>query len=120
MPDVQLNFSRGEYAERIAKTRQEMARRGIELLIATDPSNMELLTPDDLMAGKRPRGRRVVLYDDDHYYMGGVLAELLANDGAEVHIVTPAADVSNWTHNTMLILPHQRYPSFSLTLHSLK
>jgi len=65
-----------------------------------DPA-MELLTPDDLMAGKRPRGRRVVLYDDDHYYMGGVLAELLANDGAEVHIVTPAADVSNWTHNTM-------------------
>lgn len=47
MPDVQLNFSRGEYAERIAKTRQEMARRGIELLIATDPSNMAWLTGYD-------------------------------------------------------------------------
>jgi len=47
VPDVQLNFSRGEYAERIAKTRQEMARRGIELLIATDPSNMAWLTGYD-------------------------------------------------------------------------
>ena len=30
---------------------------------------------DDIMNGRLPEGR-VVLYDDDHYYMGGVLAEL--------------------------------------------
>ena len=62
---------------------------------------MQLLTPDDLMAGERPRGRRVVLYDDDHYYMGGVLAELLAREGHEVTIVTPEGRVSEWTVNTM-------------------
>jgi dimethylamine/trimethylamine dehydrogenase len=61
---------------------------------------MEVLTPDDLMAGRRPAGKRVLLYDDDHYYMGGVLAELLAGEGHEVTLVTPLADVSNWTHNT--------------------
>ncbi|MGI9649465.1 MAG: NAD(P)-binding protein, partial [Acidimicrobiia bacterium] len=51
---------------------------------------MEVLTPDDIMRGERPRGRRVVLYDDDHYYMGGVLAELLDSEGFSVALVTPA------------------------------
>jgi len=60
-----------------------------------------VLTPDDLMAGRRPAGRRVVLYDDDHFYMGAVLAELLAREDFEVTLVTPAAEVSNWTFNTL-------------------
>lgn len=34
-------------------------------------------TPDDLMGGNVPSGT-AVLFDDDHYYMGGVLAELMA------------------------------------------
>jgi dimethylamine/trimethylamine dehydrogenase len=61
----------------------------------------EVLTPDDLMAGTRPRGRRVVLFDDDHYYLGGVLAELLSKEGYQVQLVTPASQVSTWTVNTM-------------------
>ncbi|MEM7172927.1 MAG: FAD-dependent oxidoreductase [Pseudomonadota bacterium] len=43
----------------------------------------------------------VVIYDDDHYYMGGILAEILRGKGYQVTLVTPAADVSNFTHNTM-------------------
>ena len=62
---------------------------------------VELLTPDDLLAGTRPAGDRVVLYDDDHYYMGGVLAELLAMEGHDVTLVTPEPRVSEWTVNTM-------------------
>ena len=59
-----------------------------------------VLTPDDLMAGAEVTGP-VAIFDDDHYYMGGVLAERLRNDGHGVTLVTPAADVSHWTHNTM-------------------
>ena len=59
-----------------------------------------VLTPDDLMDGTIPSGR-VVVYDDDHYYMGGVLAELLAKNGAQVTLVTPSAYVSDWTNNTL-------------------
>lgn len=33
--------------------------------------------------------------------MGGVLAEKLRRDGHDVTLVTPAADVSHWTHNTL-------------------
>ena len=68
----------------------------------------QVLTPDDLMAGVRPRGHRVVLYDDDHYYLGGVLAELLAGEGYEVQLVTPAAHVSAWTANTLELAKIQR------------
>jgi dimethylamine/trimethylamine dehydrogenase len=62
---------------------------------------VDVLTPGDLFAGARPAGGRVVLYDDDHYYLGGALAELLASEGSRVTLVTPAALVSEWTVNTM-------------------
>jgi dimethylamine/trimethylamine dehydrogenase len=42
-----------------------------------------------------------VVFDDDHYYMGGLMAEVLRACGIEVTLVTPAADVSHWTHNTL-------------------
>src|SRR5262249_54367620 len=62
---------------------------------------VEVLTPDDVFAGTRPNGDRVLLYDDDHYYLGGALAELLASEGKHVTLVTPAALVSEWTVQTM-------------------
>jgi dimethylamine/trimethylamine dehydrogenase len=64
-------------------------------------ADTEILTPDDLMAGIRPKGRRVAIYDDDHYYMGGVLSELLAAEGFDVVLITPAAHVSQWTTHTL-------------------
>ncbi len=42
-----LHFDRAEYDARIAKTRAEMARRGVELLVVSDPSNMAWLTGYD-------------------------------------------------------------------------
>ena len=61
---------------------------------------MPVFTPDDIMAGTKPTGK-VVIYDDDHYYMGGVLAELLVNEGCDVTIITPSAYLSDWTVNTL-------------------
>ena len=65
-----------------------------------------VFTPDDLLddleAGqwRLPPGR-VVVYDDDHYVMGGLLAELLAGRGHEVALLTPAPLVSQWTEFTL-------------------
>jgi dimethylamine/trimethylamine dehydrogenase len=70
----------------------------------TRPISLDLadvLTPDDLFSGKRPGGDRVLVFDDDHYYLGGALAELLASEGRQVTLVTPAGRVSEWTVNTM-------------------
>jgi dimethylamine/trimethylamine dehydrogenase len=63
-------------------------------------AGMPVFTPDDLMTGNLPSGQ-VVIFDDDHYYMGGVLAELLIAHGARVTLVTPSAYVSDWTRNTL-------------------
>lgn len=59
-----------------------------------------VLTPDHIMDGNIPSGH-VIIFDDDHYYMGGVMAERLRSSGCTVTLMTPAADASNWTHITM-------------------
>ena len=62
--------------------------------------NAAVFTPDDIHAGKSPTGP-VIVYDDDHYYLGGVIAEKLRLDGLEVTLVTPAANVSAWSEATL-------------------
>jgi dimethylamine/trimethylamine dehydrogenase len=65
-------------------------------------------TPDDVMSGRDPKQGPVIIWDDDHYYMGGVIAELCRYAGHEVTIVTPAPMVSAWTVNTLEALPIAR------------
>ena len=47
MIEPRLNFSRDEFAERLRKTRAAMQTAGIELLVVSDPSNMNWLTGYD-------------------------------------------------------------------------
>ncbi len=61
---------------------------------------IRVYTPHDLYQGKLPESP-VVVYDSDHYYMGGVLCDHLRRLGLEVTLVTPAAVVSQWTVNTL-------------------
>ncbi len=68
--------------------------------VPTDPA-MPVFTPDDVMDGRLPAPGPVVLYDDDHYYMGSVLAELLAARGCRVAFVTPAQRPADWAWNTL-------------------
>ncbi len=69
--------------------------------VAIDGSDQaHVFTPDDIMGGTKLSGT-VVVFDDDHYYMGGLMAEKLHKEGCNVILVTPSADVSSWTHNTM-------------------
>ncbi len=63
-------------------------------------NHLPVFTPDDILADAVPPSP-VLLFDDDHYYMGSVLAERLRACGIEVILVTPAADVAAWTHNTL-------------------
>ena len=61
---------------------------------------MNIYTPDDIMSDKKIDGK-VVIFDDDHYYMASVLAEKLVKEGNEVVFVTPASIVSEWSLNTL-------------------
>jgi len=62
---------------------------------------VDVLTPDDVMSGSRTTGERVVVFDDDHYYMGSTMAELLVGEGYSVTFVTPEPEVAAWAHKTM-------------------
>jgi len=80
------------------------------------PGDAKIFTPDDLMNGKLPSGK-VLIYDDDHYYMGGVLAELLAENGCEVTLVSSAPSISYWTQFTLeQNRIHKRLQALNVTL----
>ncbi len=60
-----------------------------------------ILTPDDIMRGNLPPDGPVLIYDDDHIYLAGVLAEKLALAGHPVIFATPDSLVSSFTVNTL-------------------
>ncbi|ASW57454.1 NADH:flavin oxidoreductase [Plantactinospora sp. KBS50] len=60
---------------------------------------MPVFTPEDIMDGRLPTGR-VVVFDDDHYYLAGVLAQHLVARGCQVTFVTPEPVVSAYTQYT--------------------
>lgn len=58
------------------------------------------LTPDDVMGNAQFDGP-IAVYDDDHYYMGNVLAGHLAAQGHEVHLVCPLPSIAEWMGYTL-------------------
>jgi dimethylamine/trimethylamine dehydrogenase len=66
----------------------------------TGSDKTNVFTPEDIVAGAIVSGP-VVLFDDDNFYMGGVMAEKLRRDGHAVTLVTTAPCVSSWTEYTM-------------------
>jgi dimethylamine/trimethylamine dehydrogenase len=59
-----------------------------------------VFTPDDVFAETEMAGP-VLIYDDDHYYLGGIMAEMLQRRGTPTIYVTPSVEVSSWTGFTM-------------------
>jgi dimethylamine/trimethylamine dehydrogenase len=57
-------------------------------------------TPDDVIDGRYPAGR-VLIFDDDHYYIGSVIAERLIEQGCWVTFVSTYGNVAAWTRHTV-------------------
>jgi dimethylamine/trimethylamine dehydrogenase len=57
-------------------------------------------TPDDVMDGAVPTGH-VVIFDDDAFYVGSVMAEAVVRAGGTVTLVTPDDTVASWSGNTL-------------------
>ncbi len=55
---------------------------------------------DQLLKGEVPEGS-IVIYDDEHYYMGNTLAAHLARNGHTVSLVTPQPYVGGWMNYTL-------------------
>jgi dimethylamine/trimethylamine dehydrogenase len=56
-------------------------------------------SPEQVIAGGLPVGA-VTIYDDEHYYMAGALAEHLQAQGRQVKLVTPHHMVAAWSEMT--------------------
>jgi dimethylamine/trimethylamine dehydrogenase len=58
-------------------------------IVGVDASLPHVLTPEQIMLdAKRPPGKRVVVYDTEGYYVAPGIAELLADEGRAVDLVT--------------------------------
>jgi len=67
-----------------------------------DASLPHILTPEQIMVeGKRPPGRRVVVFDCEGYFMGAGLAEKLALEGSEVELVTTLHQIAPFCDETL-------------------
>jgi len=58
-----------------------------------------IYTPDDIFNGAEIKGD-VLIYDDDHYFMAGAMAEQLLHAGHKVTYLSPASLISSWTEMT--------------------
>ena len=86
-----------------AKWRRDgVGRANLDPIVGWD--NPTVFSADDVMNGAKLSGR-IIVFDDEHYYMGSVIAEKLAGEGCEVILVTPAAQIGSWSQYT-LEFPH--------------
>ena len=78
-----------------------------------------VFTPDDIAAGARLEPP-IMVFDFDNYYMGGAVAEFLAERPGEVTYVTPAGHASAWTIlSNELPLVHQSLARRGVALQTL-
>jgi dimethylamine/trimethylamine dehydrogenase len=77
-----------------------------------DASRPDQLTPEQVLAGNKPIGKRVVILNADTYFMAPSLAEKLAVAGHEVTVVS-GVHLANYMHFTL------EYPNMMRRLHEL-
>jgi dimethylamine/trimethylamine dehydrogenase len=95
---LEFGFPRVVLATGAHWRRDGIGRKNRTAIPGCDGAN--IFTPEDVMAGMAIPGP-VVIFDDDHYYMGGVLAEKLRATGLAVTLVTPEVQASSWTSVTL-------------------
>ena len=59
------------------------------------------LTPDEVVKGNKTIGKRVLVLENEGYFMGASVAQKLAGEGHEVHLVTQAADIAHYMDYTL-------------------
>lgn len=59
------------------------------------------LTPDQVVAGTKPIGKRVLVLENEAYFMGASVAQKLAGEGHEVTLVTQAKEIASYMEYTL-------------------
>jgi dimethylamine/trimethylamine dehydrogenase len=68
--------------------------------IAGFADNDRVYTPDDILDGRLPKGR-VAIFDDDYFYLGSVIAEVLRKQGCDVIYLTADDTIASWSVHTL-------------------
>jgi dimethylamine/trimethylamine dehydrogenase len=85
-----------------------------DTIAGADASKPYVLTPDQLMGeGKPVPGNKVVVVDNDGYFMGVSIAEKLASEGKQVTLMTHLGHICPYMHFTL------EAPNQHRKLHSL-
>ena len=84
-----------------ATWRRDGVGRNTQRLRPTIAPDATCLTPDDVLSGIVPPVGPVLIYDDDHIYLAGVMAEKLVRAGHQVIFATPDSLVSSFAVNTL-------------------
>ena len=66
------------------------------------------LTPEQIMAGKEVPGKRVVVLDGDGHFTGISMAELMADRGKDVFLVTNMSDPAEYSQFTLEVQNNKR------------
>ena len=66
-----------------------------------DPTASWLVTPDEVALGTKEVGHRVLILENEGYFMGVSIAQKLAGAGHDVTLVGPAADIGAYMHYTL-------------------
>ena len=82
-----------------AKWRSDGFGRSNTLPIKKLHNYKNIYNPDDIMQGVLPSGR-VVVFDDDYYYLAPIIAEMLQENGCEVTYVTTSSTVCEFGNYT--------------------
>jgi dimethylamine/trimethylamine dehydrogenase len=83
----------------VLATGSQWRRDGVGVVNMDPLALLQAITPDDVFAGAKITGP-VIIYDDEHYFMGGALAEKLQQAGHQVTLATTKPTASSWTAMT--------------------
>ena len=114
MPDVDLPFTRDEYASRLTRVRAAMDERGIEVLVAADPSNMSWLTGYDGWSFYTPQAV-VVTHDDDPVWWG----RMMDATGALRTVYMDADHIVGYSDDHVMSTERHAYQHLSSTIADL-
>ncbi|HYH22000.1 MAG TPA: FAD-dependent oxidoreductase [Azospirillum sp.] len=85
-----------------------MGAEGHSPIPGADASLPTCLTPEQILAGKPVPGERVVVLDGDGHFTGISMAELMADMGKKVVLVTNMSDPAEYSQFTMEIQNNKR------------
>ncbi|WP_024511535.1 Xaa-Pro peptidase family protein [Bradyrhizobium sp. ARR65] len=88
----ELHFGRAEFDQRLASVKKEMAKRGIDILLLSEPANQNYLTGFDAYSFYTPQVVMVVLERDEPIWIGrlvdrvsAVMTTYLADDNIRAY-----------------------------------